>query len=107
MHVEMGVSKIVKLLSLQTHAQILPIKISCYLIQKHYCFNSWHCLLGNHYCLSATACSKSPQCFMTFRGDFEQLFEVTMASIENKMALNQQLISNLESKQLFTLSIAS
>ena len=42
---------------------------------------------------------------MTFRGDFEQLFEVTVASIENKMALNQQLISNLESKQLFTLNL--
>ena len=42
---------------------------------------------------------------MTFQGNFEQLLEVTMVTIECKIALNQQLISNLESNQSFMLNV--
>ena len=99
MHVEMDVSKSVKLLSPHPHAQILRnLELCVILIRNSFSFHFWHCKLGSYYCLSVIA-SKSPQCLMTLWGDFEQLFEVTVVTTGSKMALHQQLICNLESNK--------
>ena len=102
MHVEMGVLRVWHF-SLHNFMLIyFPSKYCAVLIRNSCSFHLLHCLLGSRYCLSAIACSQLPPVFNDILGWLWTAVGCRHANNIAKSDLNQQLISNLESKQIYT-----